>query len=211
MEPSRPADDAPCPHCGCLIWFDPAGDGEVDRELTRETFGVIRAWVQHITELSTGPRSAVATLDYFRELVEGFVRCLAARGGAIWLPRRGKWKMSYHVGLQDVAVLEEQLYETSHVRLVQETSASGCPSSRPPRRATRLPQEEGNPTHALLLLCPIKREEETRAVVEVFQRPEATSQTQRGYLRFLEHVCYTAGKSPVFSSVGKRPWWRFWG
>src|SRR5689334_16165594 len=24
VEPSRPADDAPCPHCGCLLWFDRA-------------------------------------------------------------------------------------------------------------------------------------------------------------------------------------------
>lgn len=26
IEPSRPADDAPCPHCGHLLWFEDAGD-----------------------------------------------------------------------------------------------------------------------------------------------------------------------------------------
>ncbi len=28
MEPSRPAGDAPCPHCGCLLWFSNASGSD---------------------------------------------------------------------------------------------------------------------------------------------------------------------------------------
>jgi DNA-directed RNA polymerase subunit RPC12/RpoP len=27
MEPSQPFGDAPCPHCGCLLLFEPLGEG----------------------------------------------------------------------------------------------------------------------------------------------------------------------------------------
>jgi hypothetical protein len=33
VEPSRPADDAPCPHCGHLLWFAPVIEGEKKSDL----------------------------------------------------------------------------------------------------------------------------------------------------------------------------------
>jgi len=37
IEPSRPPGDAPCPHCGTLLWFDPysSGSTQVHRHLDR--------------------------------------------------------------------------------------------------------------------------------------------------------------------------------
>lgn len=216
IDPSLPAGDAPCPRCGCLIWFEPTEEKEVRQELIQETLvqeahDAIRAWVHHITELSKGPSPKVAMSRYIRELVEGLVRFLAARGGAIWLPHRDKWKISYHVGLECAAVHRSQLYQPSHARLLEKVRASGCSLAASPRGRSEFAHDEGNPTDCLLLLCPIQHHEETRAAVEVFQRTEAGPQTQLGYLRFLEQICEAAGRGPVFCYERKKAWWRFWG
>ena len=38
IEPSRPPGDAPCPHCGSLLWFDPSvrEDSEAGQQQRRE-------------------------------------------------------------------------------------------------------------------------------------------------------------------------------
>ncbi|MCB0117367.1 MAG: HlyD family efflux transporter periplasmic adaptor subunit, partial [Caldilineaceae bacterium] len=51
----------------------------------------------------------------------------------------------------------------------------------------------GNPTDSLLILACIRVEEETIALVEIFQRPNAGPTTQRGYLRFLVQMCELGG------------------
>jgi len=86
----------------------------------------IEDWVRPITELS---QSKVPSLGYFRELVDGLVRRLAARGGAFWLHDRGKWSIPYHVGLENVGIPENRLHERSHVRLVERALASDSPSA----------------------------------------------------------------------------------
>jgi hypothetical protein len=36
IEPSRPPGDAPCPHCGHLLWFGPKGRSPDQEELGKE-------------------------------------------------------------------------------------------------------------------------------------------------------------------------------
>lgn len=36
LEKSIVGNDAPCPHCGCLLFFDSSDDGDGDSDLTRE-------------------------------------------------------------------------------------------------------------------------------------------------------------------------------
>ncbi len=49
-----------------------------------------------------------------------------------------------------------------------------------------------NPTDFLLVFGPLKSDVEVQGVVEIFQRPGATTQVQRGYLRFLLQMCELA-------------------
>jgi len=208
VEPSQPAGDAPCPHCGCLVWFEFARETHGGGSNVGEAKQAIRDWVCHITELS---KSELSRRTYFRELVDGLVRCLAARAGAIWLPGEGEWRIAYHIGLEEAGIPEDRLHEPWHDRLLKEVLSSGASSATPPRRVSRQVQEKANPTRSLVLLCPINHGWETGAIVEVFQRAEAGPSTQRGYLRFLEQICEIAGKSRIFCHAKKRPWWKFWG
>lgn len=218
LEPSQPAGDAPCPHCGCLMWFgrasaegiDPleqASGGPFDRSRAEETKQIIRDWVAHIKALS---RSRVPPAEYFRELVDGLVRTLAARGGALWLGARGRLRLEYHVGLDSVGFSEKDLRKPPHIRWVNRVSSTGVCCAVPPRSSSRLAPQVTNPTDSLLLLCPVEHAFRTEGVVEIFQRTGTRSATQRAYLRYIEEICYFAGGSHFFCPVANRPWWRLW-
>jgi hypothetical protein len=136
-----------------------------DRKVAEETKRTIQDWVTHITELS---RSKVPPPEYFRELLDGVVRTLAARGGVIWLLDYGKLRVQYHTGLESVGISENILREPDHVQLVETILATGTASSTPPRSASQIVQSQGNPTDFLVLLCPLIHAYEPRGVVEVF-------------------------------------------
>ncbi len=217
LEPSQPTGDAPCPHCGCLIWFEQAAaerietseqaSGEpIDWSDVEEKKQAILAWVRHIKDLS---QSQVQPAEYFRELVEGLVSTLGARGGALWLRAHRRWKVGYHVGLESVGFSEKELREPPHIRLVDRVWATGVRCTVPPGSSGLAPQET-NPTDSVLLLCPLTHAARIRGVVAIFPRSEEGRAAQGVYLRYLRRVCLVAGRSTVFGSPGKRPRWRRW-
>jgi hypothetical protein len=179
----------------------------IDRSRAEETKQIIRDWVAHIKALS---RSRVPPADYFRQLVDGLVRTLAARGGALWLGASRRGKLEYHVGLDSVGISEKELRRPPHIRWVKRVLTTGVCCAVPPGSSSRLAPKVTNPTDSLLLLCPLTHAFRTQAVVEIFQRTGARSATQRAYLRYIEYICYVAGDSHFFCPVGSRPWWMRW-
>src|SRR5690606_15059202 len=61
-----------------------------------------------------------------------------------------------------------------------------------PRSGAPDDEEAGNPTDFLLVLGPVRNDQATQGVVEVFQRPNAAPTSQRGYLKFLLQMCELA-------------------
>jgi hypothetical protein len=68
-------------------------------------------------------------------------------------------------------------------------AATGEGAVVPPYSGEGAADQAANPTAFLLVLAPIRIEQETKGVVEIFQRPGADVRTQRGYLRFLLQMC----------------------
>ena len=62
-----------------------------------------------------------------------------------------------------------------------------------PPRSVSLDQG-ANPTDYLILLCPVLAGRMPHSVVEIFQRPNPSVKTQRGYLRFLQQMCELADR-----------------
>src|SRR5688572_18059892 len=58
LEPSRPPGDAPCPQCGCLVWFAeaprPANDAAHKAKAVEEVKAHIRAFVRQIASSARG-------------------------------------------------------------------------------------------------------------------------------------------------------------
>ncbi len=195
MEPSTNSAntaDAPCPHCGCLMWFD-AQQVRVS-ELVEETKLQIRQWKNRFTELS---QSATDSDAYYHEMLTGVIQALAAKGGAVWTRERGRMQLQIKVGIGSETIDDRPIFRPSHLSLL--TNAITAARSAVVQPSGHGPSLRGNsnPTEFLLVLAPIKRKAKAIALIEIFQRTGSSISVQRGYLRFLEQVCEIAGNSAV--------------
>ena len=78
----------------------------------------------------------------------------------------------------------------SHRRLVHRVFTSGEGTLMLPHSGST--DQGANPTDFCWCLGPVKVGNETKSVVEIFQRPNKAVKTQRGYLRFLLQMCELA-------------------
>src|SRR5262245_26887528 len=94
LEPSVPPGDAPCPNCGCLVWFElEKSKPVVPRELLASTRHQISAIVREIAALS---QCNLAPCDFYERFLTRTVQAMAAVGGAVWLLEdRKRWPMHW--------------------------------------------------------------------------------------------------------------------
>ena len=195
LEPSSPANDAPCPYCGTLLWFDKANtEGEEpprDPDSIGRTKQQIRTLVREIARIS---RSDLSPKEFHAEFLSRVVASLAAIGGAVWtVEEQGRLTLRYQINLQETKLRDSEEDQIRHGRLLQKIMEGGESMLIPPRSGAGDDTEAGNPTDFLLVLGPLKTELEVIGVIEIFQRPDAGPATQKGYLRFLEQMCDLAG------------------
>lgn len=217
IEPSTPPGDAPCPFCGCLVWFDPVRFAVVDekQKLVETTKRQIRDMVAQITELEK--QTELGAEEYFAAFLPLVVSCLAAHGGAAWIGTGSDLKLAYCFK-QEKFEINEDRFRGDHFLLVQNIFRQGKPSVIPP--GEDLGAGAGcNATGSLLLFSPIKGMTRNVGIVEIFQRPEIGESTSRGSLRFLLQMCILAGESfamrtleieQVVGTKKKKPWWKIW-
>jgi multidrug efflux pump subunit AcrA (membrane-fusion protein) len=142
-------------------------------------------------------RSAVPPADFYRNLLDQSVRSLSATGGVVWLRAAGG-------SLQPVAQVNwprdefgsDEAARRAHETLLTEAAADGqvvtiAPHSRSDER------DGANPTNHVLLLAPVKvpqpeGQPQTRAIIELLLRPDASPATYRGCEQFLTAVCELA-------------------
>ncbi len=164
----------------------------VDPELIEQTRQQIAALVREIEQLA---RSDVAPSQFYEGFLSRVVQALAALGGAVWAPGDdGRLQLQYQINMQLVNLQASEAHQTQHARLLNRVLTTGEPLLAPPHSGAAGDDEAANPTDFLLVLGPLKSDKEVRGVVEVFQRPYAAPDSQRGYLRFLMQMCERAGE-----------------
>jgi len=115
-------------------------------------------------------------------------------GGAVWmLEADGQLRLQYHVNLPKEELIDDRRRLEQHQALLRKTVAAGQPTLVPPRAGTTEPDQAGNPTEHLLVLGIVQLDQQTKGLVEIFQRAGGGPTTQRGYLRFLNQMCQSAG------------------
>lgn len=163
----------------------------LDPSLIEQTKHQIRSLVNEIAQLS---KSDLTPQQYYSEFLNRIVSALAAHGGVVWTAEQGRLAIAYQINLQETHLAEKsQEEQVQHGRLLQKVMATGEAVIVPPHSGAMDDEQGGNPTGFLLVLGPMKTELETLGVVEIFQRPEAGPNTQKGYLRFLMQMCDLAG------------------
>lgn len=178
--PNADPDDAP------VAFAAPSG-GDVDAQLVNDTRQQIRTLV---TEIEALVREELSPAEFYAGFLGRVVTALAGVGGAIWTKNNdGELTLVYQVNLPEVG-LDAPPDTARHALLVDKVwQASGQPQLVPPHAGSADLAQAGNPTDLLLVMAPLVVEQQTLALVEVFQRPGGGPTTQRGYLRFLVQMC----------------------
>lgn len=159
----------------------------VDPHLIEQTKQQIRSLVVEIAQLS---KQDIGAREFYAAFLDRVVSALAAIGGAIWaLNEGGSLELQYQSNLRETRLADNQENMASHGQLLQKVLASGEGGLVQPHSGDGQNGQAANPSDFLLILGPIKVDQETRGVVEIFQRPGAPPTTQRGYLKFLIQMC----------------------
>jgi multidrug efflux pump subunit AcrA (membrane-fusion protein) len=162
----------------------------VDPELVEQTKQQIRHLVREIAQLS---KSDIAPAQYYDALLNRVVSALAAVGGAVWTLEQGRLDLQYQINLRQTGLADSPPDQQRHGRLLQQVLQSGEGMLVAPHSGTGDDDEAANSTPFLLLLGPLKSDQEVQGIVEVFQRPDTALSVQQGYLRFLMQMCDLAG------------------
>jgi hypothetical protein len=162
----------------------------VDPQLIEQTKHQIRGLVVEIAQLA---KQEVNAREFYGAFLDRVVSALAAAGGAVWtLGDAGSLELQYQINFRETRLAENQQDLQRHGMLLQKVMAAGEGSLVGPHSGEGDGNQPGNPTDFMLILGPIKVDQESKGVVEVFQRAGAPTTTQRGYLKFLMQMCELA-------------------
>ncbi len=159
----------------------------VDQGLVDQTKNQIRTLVDEIHKLA----QTNSTVD---EFLEGFTprvaNALASVGAAIWLSdaESSPLILKHYVNVPPALKLDDQTAAIQHQRLLQKTMDVQQAVLVPPASGASGNHPTGNPTDYLLILHPLKIDQTTVGIIEIFQRPGAGLTTQRGYLKFVSQM-----------------------
>jgi biotin carboxyl carrier protein len=162
----------------------------VDPELLDQTRAQIRGLVNEIETLS---RSDVAPSEFYEGFLNRLVQALAAEGGAVWvIGEAGRLELAYQINLRLTRLADRREDQEKHGRLLRKIITSGEGTLAAPQSGDG-DGLTGNPTDFLLVMGPLRSDQEVQGVVEVFQRPNPRPAVERGYLRFVQQMCELAG------------------
>ena len=164
----------------------------VSPEKIEETKQQIRTLVAEISQLS---KSDVGPEQYYAEFLQRIVTALAAAGGAVWLFAEGRrLQLTYQINLSETLLDSASEDAQRHLRLLDYVSRGDEGTLIPPLSGASDERAGGNPTRYLLVLCPLRGDNQVEGLVEILQRPDSPPPTQRGYLRFLQQMCELASE-----------------
>lgn len=161
-------------------------------ESVEQTKRQIRNLVNEISEIS---KTDISAAEYYPAVLQRIVSALAAVGGAIWLvDTDGAMKLAYQIQVSQDLLESENEEAIRHARLLTRVVGKGQGELVPPMAYFGEDRSLGNPTKYLLVLCPLASGKKLAGLIEIFQRPDSPPDTQKGYLKFLEHMSKLIGE-----------------
>ena len=169
-----------------------ATEPTLNADTIEQTKQQIRGLVSEIAALS---KSDIDAETYYPAFLEKIVAALAAIGGAVWVLREGRrLDLAYQIRMSETLLSTESEDARRHFGLLSQAMASGEAHLIPPHSGGGDEQAIGNPTDYLLVLAPLRADNQVEGLVEIFQRPDAQPVTQRGYLKFVVQMCELAAE-----------------
>ena len=136
----------------------------VDPQAVEETKQQIRGLVNEIAALS---RQELDPAVFYGEFLQRVITALAAVGGAVWIKGDGSsgLELKYQINLKQSFPQEDGDDLTRHARLLHRVVREGEDLLVPPYSGAPGDDEAGNPTAYLLVLAPIRDDQQIAGVV----------------------------------------------
>ncbi|MCE9529373.1 MAG: efflux RND transporter periplasmic adaptor subunit [Planctomycetales bacterium] len=160
-----------------------------DPLLLQETKNEIRSLVQEIAQLA---QQEIPPEEFYAGFLGRIVSAMAAVGGVVWTSGDNGLSLTYQVNLAGVELDDSTAGRQQHSRLLRKVLTSGNALLVPPRAGGQGEDAEANPSAHLVVLAPLRVEQEVVGLVEIFQRPGGGPTTQRGYIRFVTQMAELA-------------------
>jgi multidrug efflux pump subunit AcrA (membrane-fusion protein) len=143
-------------------------------------------------EIADLAQENVSRQEFHRELLERVVSALGAVGGAIWLRGEGgKLDLASALNIEATALLNDADYRARHGRLVQQVLAKGEGTVVNQRAAAKAP-DGSEQDELLLLFAPLKEDDQTTGLLEIFQLPGDDAGATKDLLRTVLDACEAA-------------------
>jgi hypothetical protein len=181
LEASQPAGDAPCPHCGHLLWFwsvhnDDSPDGRRLKRVRTATTGIVAM------ARSDAPRDEIVS-----GVLPGLLDVFLADTCCLWTVADDDFQLEFHCEAEKTTVAVEQI-ESERRRIVAEVFATGDLILRRGQAADSTQTCRVKPIDWLVFAAPLDRRHEPRSVIEVVRRPSTKRGADRGMSKFLDQM-----------------------
>lgn len=146
--------------------------------------------LQLAREIESLARSEVPPEDFFSQFLEKLVRALGADAGAVWLLEDGqRLGLKAEMGLDAIGFKQNPNALQQNQGLLSDSLSTG-------QAAVYVPGETDKPlpTQHQIVVAALQVGNESKGVVEIFQRAGAPKEARPGYLQFVEQMCGYASK-----------------
>ncbi|MFO0879168.1 MAG: GAF domain-containing protein [Gemmataceae bacterium] len=154
---------------------------------------------QRLDEVARLCEGGLPPANFYGEMLQRLIESLAAVAGSIWVrTSQGNLQQQFQINLQQVLDVNSEEARASHDALLRAAFTNGQPIDLPPH-STVGPSEPGkpapgNPTGAILLMVPIRQQEQVIGIIEIFQGPNRPKQAIPGFLQYMQLMADLAGR-----------------
>lgn len=146
---------------------------------------------QLLKDLTRLAEQELPASDFYGPLLQGLLGSLAAPAGAVWgRTPQGNLALQYQINFRQVGLDEDEEGRRDHDELLRQAVQQARPFHVPPRSSGATGAdgrpESRNTSDFLLLVAPIRVDEQVVGLLEVWQRPDAPAGAVPGYMSFLQ-------------------------
>src|SRR5262245_15591213 len=163
---------------------------------------------QRLDEVARLCESGMPGPMFYGEMLGRLLESLAAIAGCVWLRTpQGHLQQQFQINMQQIALGEDEATPARPDALLPAAFAAGQRIHLPPNSTMGQGEDgraaPGNPTGHLLLLVPIKANDQVVGLIEVFQGANRPSAAIPGFLQYMEMMADLASRYQRNQLVGQ--------
>ena len=154
---------------------------------------------QRLDEVARLCETGMPASAFYGEVLQRLIESLAAVAGAIWLRTpQGNLQRQFQINIEQTGLDPGEAGRQSHDALLRAAFTAGHPVTLPPR-ATVGPAEEGrpapgNPSNCILLLVPVRQNEQVVGLLEIFQESHRPPSAIQGFVSYMVMMAELVGR-----------------